>query len=486
MSGPQWIHPRARRADPGHAAAGDFLACALQAERAGFDELWSLGEDYYCAGGIASAAALLARLSCRSGSASYPLAAGTGRLLALELATLAGMYPGRLRAGLGAGVPDLTRQIGTRLRSPLGSVRETLGAVRGLLSGQTVTVAGETFVTDGVALMHPPDQPPPIYVGAGGPKMLALSGTEADGTVLSVLSGREYVRWARGRLAEGLALAEHRLVVYALCAIDEHSDRAREMLRELVAYIALPSPRNALSEVQGFAEEAEQLLSSRAGSRDPARSRPLARRADRRGYGRRLHREGDLAAGGGRRLGGAVLPAGARVRPDARARRERAAARRPRDGARLRRGRPMTYSIIARDDRTDELGVAVQSHFFGAGKVVAWARAGAGAIATQAFANSAFGPKGLELLTEGTSAPDALARRIATDPGAELRQLAVIDAAGTTGVHTGAACYPVAEHEQGPGVSAQGTRSAAAVPCGRWSRLSKRRQATWRTGCWLR
>ncbi|MFZ0218076.1 MAG: DUF1028 domain-containing protein, partial [Candidatus Dormiibacterota bacterium] len=79
-----------------------------------------------------------------------------------------------------------------------------------------------------------------------------------------------------------------------------------------------------------------------------------------------------------------------------------------------------------------------------------------GAIATQAFANSAFGPKGLELLTEGTSAPDALARLIATDPGAELRQLAVIDAAGTTGVHTGAACYPVAEHEQGPGVSAQG------------------------------
>lgn len=116
----------------------------------------------------------------------------------------------------------------------------------------------------------------------------------------------------------------------------------------------------------------------------------------------------------------------------------------------------MTYSIIARDERTGELGVAVQSHFFGAGKVVTWARAGVGAIATQAFANPDFGPDGIELLSEGASAGDALARLLATDPGAELRQLAVIDAAGTTAVHTGAACYPVAEHAQGTGVSAQG------------------------------
>lgn len=116
----------------------------------------------------------------------------------------------------------------------------------------------------------------------------------------------------------------------------------------------------------------------------------------------------------------------------------------------------MTYSVIARDERTGELGVAVQSHFFGAGKVVTWARAGVGAIATQAFANPDFGPDGIELLSAGTSARDVLVRLLAADPGAELRQLAVIDAAGTTAVHTGAACYPVAEHARGQGVSAQG------------------------------
>jgi uncharacterized Ntn-hydrolase superfamily protein len=125
----------------------------------------------------------------------------------------------------------------------------------------------------------------------------------------------------------------------------------------------------------------------------------------------------------------------------------------------------MTYSIIARDAETGEFGVAVQSHFFGAGKIVPWARAGVGAIATQAFANAAFGPDGLEMLAEGTSAAETLARLIAADPGAERRQLAVIDAAGTTAVHTGPACYRVAEHEQAPGVSAQGNmlRNAGTV-----------------------
>ncbi|MFZ0386336.1 MAG: LLM class flavin-dependent oxidoreductase [Solirubrobacteraceae bacterium] len=237
-----------------------LLECALVAERAGFDELW-VGEDYFCAGGIASAAALLARTELPIGIGVTPVGGRHPAILALELATLAGMYPGRLRAGFGAGVPDLARQIGTELRSPLGAVRDTLGMVRGLLSGESMTLTGETFVADNVALMHPPDQPPPLYVGASGPRMLALSGAKADGTVLSVLSGREYVRWAHAQLHEAGAGAEHRLVVYALCAIDEKSERARETLRELVAYVALPSPRNALSEVQGFADEAEELSS---------------------------------------------------------------------------------------------------------------------------------------------------------------------------------------------------------------------------------
>jgi uncharacterized Ntn-hydrolase superfamily protein len=116
----------------------------------------------------------------------------------------------------------------------------------------------------------------------------------------------------------------------------------------------------------------------------------------------------------------------------------------------------MTYSIVALDDRTGELGVAVQSHFFGAGKVVPWALAGVGAVATQAFANPAFGPEGLASLSAGAGAQETLARLLAADPQAELRQLAVLDAGGAIAVHTGGSCYPVAEHETEAGVSAQG------------------------------
>jgi alkanesulfonate monooxygenase SsuD/methylene tetrahydromethanopterin reductase-like flavin-dependent oxidoreductase (luciferase family) len=243
---------------PDTAPPAELLACALEAERAGFEELW-VGEDYFWGGGIATAAALLAQTELPVGIGVTPVGGRHPAIIALELATLAGMYPGRLRAGFGAGVPDLAEQIGTRLTSPLTAVREALDAVRRLLAGETVSMTGKTFVADGVALMHPSDPPPPLYVGAGGPKMLALSAAVADGTVLSVLSGRAYVRWARAQLHEAGASPEHRLVVYALCAIDEDSARAREMVRELVAYVALPSPRNALSEVQGFADEAEEL-----------------------------------------------------------------------------------------------------------------------------------------------------------------------------------------------------------------------------------
>ncbi|MDE3134097.1 MAG: DUF1028 domain-containing protein, partial [Acidobacteriota bacterium] len=78
----------------------------------------------------------------------------------------------------------------------------------------------------------------------------------------------------------------------------------------------------------------------------------------------------------------------------------------------------MTYSIVARDQQTGELGVAVQSHWFGVGPLVPWARPGVGAIATQANVRVASGPEALELLAAGVSAADALARLIAADPGA--------------------------------------------------------------------
>ena len=115
----------------------------------------------------------------------------------------------------------------------------------------------------------------------------------------------------------------------------------------------------------------------------------------------------------------------------------------------------MTYSIVARDKKTGQFGVAVQSHYFQVGPVVPWALAGVGAVATQAHVNIAYGPLGLELLQGGYTAEQALNALTAGDPHAELRQCAIVDGAGNVAVHTGSKCIPAAGHKLGDGFSCQ-------------------------------
>lgn len=115
----------------------------------------------------------------------------------------------------------------------------------------------------------------------------------------------------------------------------------------------------------------------------------------------------------------------------------------------------MTYSIVARDPDTGELGVAVQSHWFSVGPIVPWAAPGVGAVATQANAEVAYGPRALALLREGLDAQQALDQLLDEDPGAAGRQVAVLDTAGRVAVHTGEACIPFAGHATGEGVSCQ-------------------------------
>lgn len=96
-----------------------------------------------------------------------------------------------------------------------------------------------------------------------------------------------------------------------------------------------------------------------------------------------------------------------------------------------------TYSIVARDPETGELGVAVQSHWFNVGSIVPWAEAGVGAVATQSFVDPSYGKLGLDLMRAGRSAPEALRALLAGDEGREVRQVAMIDAQGRVAAHTG-------------------------------------------------
>lgn len=120
----------------------------------------------------------------------------------------------------------------------------------------------------------------------------------------------------------------------------------------------------------------------------------------------------------------------------------------------------MTYSIVARDEASGELGVAVQSRAFGVG-MCAWARAGVGAVATQSFTERGYGPRGLNLLAAGESPADALEQLVEADDQRDLRQVAFLSADGRTAAHTGAACIPDCGHTARNGVSAQGNMLAS-------------------------
>ncbi|RMF77057.1 MAG: DUF1028 domain-containing protein [Planctomycetota bacterium] len=113
----------------------------------------------------------------------------------------------------------------------------------------------------------------------------------------------------------------------------------------------------------------------------------------------------------------------------------------------LRAVRPMhTYSIVARDPETGQLGVAVQSHWFSVGPIVPWAEAGVGAVATQSLADPAYGPLGLAMMRAGRAAPDALRGLLASDENSDVRQVAMIDAKGRVAAHTGKRCIAMAGH----------------------------------------
>jgi uncharacterized Ntn-hydrolase superfamily protein len=121
-----------------------------------------------------------------------------------------------------------------------------------------------------------------------------------------------------------------------------------------------------------------------------------------------------------------------------------------------------TYSIVARDPQTGELGAAVQSHWFSVGSLCIWARAGVGAVATQSVVEPAYGPNALDLMADGASAPDALAELLAADALAAVRQVGAVDAGGGVAVHTGRHCIPSAGDVTGPHWTCQANMMASA------------------------
>lgn len=219
----------------------ELREAVIAADEAGIDELW-LWEDCFREGGLTTSAASLAwseRLTVGIGLMPVPLR--NPAVAAMEISTLARLFPGRFVPAIGHGVLDWMAQVGARAASPMTLLREHVDAVRRLLHGETVSVAGRYVRLDEVALDWPPEQVPPLIVGARGPKTVALAGELGDGVLLDAeLVTSEYVSSVAARATEAAEAAGRpapRVVAFAeiQAGAPALGDRARALIAELAA-----------------------------------------------------------------------------------------------------------------------------------------------------------------------------------------------------------------------------------------------------------
>ncbi|WP_296605021.1 LLM class flavin-dependent oxidoreductase [Nocardioides sp.] len=218
----------------------DLRAVVEHAESAGLAELW-LWEDCFLEGGLTTAAAALAwseRLVVGVGLLPVPLR--NPALAAMEIATLARLFPDRLVVTLGHGVQEWMAQVGGAVDSPLTLLREHAAAVRSLLAGETVDTAGRYVRLDRVALDWPPATPPRLLVGGRGPRTLALAGEIADGVLLDSVADADAVRRARGLVGDA-----HVAVFSEVADAAQASDRVDELAAAGADTVILQAPGDA-------------------------------------------------------------------------------------------------------------------------------------------------------------------------------------------------------------------------------------------------
>ena len=215
----------------------EFVASA---EAAGLDDVW-LWEDCFLEGGLTSAAAALAGTgSLRVGLGLMPAPLRNPALAAMEIATLARLFPGRFVPAAGHGVLPWMDQVGALVESPMTLLREWVTVVRSLLHGETVTVSGQHVRLSRVALDWPPPVVPPLLVGARGPRTIALAGEIADGLVLD--AGGVSLEAVRRAVETAAARPVHEVVVYVAFAAGEH---ARERIEAEIRASSAPLPERA-------------------------------------------------------------------------------------------------------------------------------------------------------------------------------------------------------------------------------------------------
>ncbi|MBB4685062.1 LLM class flavin-dependent oxidoreductase [Amycolatopsis jiangsuensis] len=247
--------------------AGQLLDYAERADALGFAELWVF-EDCFLRGGVAQAAAVLARTGrIRVGIGILPAGARNAAFACLDLATLAELFPGRLIAGIGHGTPAWMRQTGTWPASPVTLLREYFDATRALLHGERITVAGKYVRLEDVRLEQPPAVPPPLYAGVRGPRSLAAAAEVADGVILAEPVTPEYLHQARE------VVGTKDIVAYHVAAVHDDAERARALVRPHLETFGEPDWAPHIAPLP-FAAEFRRLRENAASPSDFARQLP--------------------------------------------------------------------------------------------------------------------------------------------------------------------------------------------------------------------
>lgn len=239
----------------------DLADVARALESSGFRSVW-VTEDYFATGGIAGATVILGATSAlQVGTGLLSAYARHPALTAMEAATLSSAYPGRFRLGVGAGGLGWLDQQGITHASPLSAVRGNVEVLRRLLSGEEVSGDVGGFHHDRVRLEFPPPEPPPIFIGATGPKMTALAGEVADGLLLSVFSTPEFVGSQRSIIDAASARGPTpRLTTFAFLALSDSPVDARAALRPLLAAYLTDGESAVMTDAIGITDDLRALV----------------------------------------------------------------------------------------------------------------------------------------------------------------------------------------------------------------------------------
>lgn len=252
---------------------------AALAEELGYAEIL-VAEDYFYGGGFSVALAALNAtkrvpidLGIVSALSRHPA------VLAMEIAAVSRLFPGRFRPGISLGLPSWVRQMGYDPAAPATVVRECVTSVRALLSGEELTATGQYFSSSAIKLAHPPKEEVPLYLGISGPKLLSVSGKYAEGTLINLTATPAYVSWAREQVALAMKSAgrvnAHRFPVIALYSVDHDGAKAKEATRGfLSSVLALLGP-TAITDLYGISEQLSDMI-ARGGADTVAREMPLA------------------------------------------------------------------------------------------------------------------------------------------------------------------------------------------------------------------